>query len=113
MGSRLWISVVSVSLLLLIAGCGGKAKVQYPMVDDSPFQVRTFKVEKHRYNAVGSRAERGTQGMTDPEGEIRRIMEAIQATMNDICDDRRAVLRAREIESLVIAINTLYDCIEA
>ena len=103
--------IVVLLLSAFIASCGGKANVQYPDVGDTSFQVRTFKLEKHRYNAVGSRTVRGTEGMTDPAGETRRIMEAIENTMAGICAPRTAILRGQEVEAMVIAVNTLYDCV--
>lgn len=97
---------------LLLAGCGGKAKVQYPLIDGTEFQVRTFKIEKHKYNAVGSRKDRGPAGMIDPAGEVTKIMAAIQSTMAGICAPGTAVLEGSEVQPLVIAINTLYLCVD-
>ena len=102
-----------VGLSVLLAGCGGRANVAYPLIDDVSFQVRTVKMEDNRYNAVGSRTLRGAEGMIDPAGETRKIMDAIETTMQQICSPRRAVLVAREVQPLVIAINTLFDCVKA
>lgn len=99
-------------LSFILAGCAGNAQIDYPYLHDASFQVRTFKMENNRYNAVGSRTERGAEGMLDPGGEAQKIMDAIKQTMDQICAPRNAVLVASEVQPLVIAINTLFDCVK-